>query len=240
MKNTKLTFYCTHFQYGRFEKIVFEIVIDEAIDSLADAKKWLNEDTIIAIYRQYDLDLVFDWIIIRYAKTSENVKNLHEIKRIDGQLIFPEKRTRKPKSESEPTSNYFLTPDQYKKKLDRLAKAKALESGQPVPSPKKEYRSCWIDTSGKTHWVGFALHNEYASNWLEKHDNAVYKKILTAFSRYHYEELEDRGWIKILGWTDPPSFVLPDNITPKQKQTLREYCISQKVAYESWPEILKR
>ena len=47
------------------------------------------------------------------------------------------------------------------------------------------------------------------------------------------------GWVRILGWKDPPVFVLPDNITPKQKQSLREYCLTEKLKYKDFPEVLK-
>lgn len=47
------------------------------------------------------------------------------------------------------------------------------------------------------------------------------------------------GWIRILGWKDPPVFVLPTQINPKQKQSLREYCFSNNVNYQDYPEILK-
>jgi len=237
MKNTKITFFCTQLQQGIFEKIIFEIIIDdENINDLDDAKHWLDDSTIDAIYREFDLDIVFDWVIINVAKTSEACHDIDDIKRIEGRLSFTKKRILKSK---ETSSKYFLSPKEYQAKLNLLAKAKAKEAGLSAPPPKKEYRSCWIDTSGKTHWVGFAMHNEYASDWLERHDNEVYHKIIKSYSKYHYEELENRGWIKILGWTDPPCFVLPDSISPKQKQTLREYCVNQNVVYASWPEILK-
>jgi hypothetical protein len=237
MKNTKLTFYCTQFQQGNFEKIVFDTILEgEDINDLSDAKQWLDNSVIGEIYDEFDLDVVFDWVIINLAKTKERCSPIREIKRIDGKLSFTKKRILKPK---ETSSKYFLSPKEYSAKLTRLAAEKAEAEGKPAPPPKKEYRSCWIDPSGKTHWVGFAMHNEYASDWLERHDNVKYKKILESWGRYHYEELEDQGWLKILGWTDPPQFVLPDRIGPKQKQAIREYCISQKVSYEFWPEILK-
>ena len=180
MKNTKLTFYCTQCQQGIFEKIIFEIVLEGVwFKDLSDAKEWLNDPTIEAIYRDFDLDLVFDWVIMNYAITSEAPRPICDIKRIEGRLSFTQKRVLKPK---ETSSKYFLTPKEYSAKLTLLAKAKAELEGKPAPPPKKEYRSCWIEPSGKTHWVGFAMHNEYAADWLERHDNIKYKKIMESWA----------------------------------------------------------
>ena len=54
-----------------------------------------------------------------------------------------------------------------------------------------------------------------------------------------HEILEILGWVRILGWKDPPSFVLPNKITVKQKQVLRDYCLNNEVPYNAFPEILK-
>jgi len=47
--------------------------------------------------------------------------------------------------------------------------------------------------------------------------------------------LEKRGWTRILGWTDPPSFSLPTHIGPKQKKAIKD-CQSNGVDY---PERIK-
>lgn len=57
--------------------------------------------------------------------------------------------------------------------------------------------------------------------------------------KYNYEILQDKGWARILGWTDPPTFVLPNKITPKIKLALKDYCLASDVAYKDFPEILK-
>jgi len=233
MQNTKIIFYCTHHQYGNFEKIIFETTISNKIDNLHEAKEWLSDKIIESIYNDFDLYIVFDWIIIHYEKTINECNAIHEIKRINGRLTFPINKSKKTKSK------YLLSEEEYNTKCTKLEKKKIDGSTESNDSVKKTYRSCWIDTSGKIHFVGFAMHNEYASNWLEKHDSIQYEKILESWGRYHYEELESRGWIKILGWIDPPCFVLPNRLTPNQKQSLRDYCIAQNVKYDVWPEILK-
>ena len=55
-------------------------------------------------------------------------------------------------------------------------------------------------------------------------------------SKYPYEELESRGWCRILGWTDPPSFVIPKKINPKLKTAIKDYCHNNGVNY---PEEIK-
>jgi len=56
-------------------------------------------------------------------------------------------------------------------------------------------------------------------------------------SRYAYEQLqEDFGWLRILGWSDPPSFVFPLKFTPKQKIAVRDYCMRERIDV---PERLK-
>jgi hypothetical protein len=87
--------------------------------------------------------------------------------------------------------------------------------------------------------VGFACHSEFATEWLEENlGKEEYRKLQLNHSKYPYEHLHDRGWSRILGWTDPPSFVLC-KITPSVKISLREYCIHNSVKYEHWPNELK-
>jgi len=39
------------------------------------------------------------------------------------------------------------------------------------------------------------------------------------------------GWARILGWTDPPTFVLPNKIGPKLMKAIKDYCQSNGVKY---------
>ena len=72
------------------------------------------------------------------------------------------------------------------------------------------------------HEVRFAGHNEFAFQYLintygvdflDKHDREYPHSILT-----------DLGWVRILGWTDPPRFIFPVKLTPKQIRVVKEYC----------------
>ena len=75
--NTKLTFYCTHTQYGNFEKIIFETILSGLpFESISDANEWLDDSKISEIYNDFDLSLVFDWVIINFQETNENVKEV--------------------------------------------------------------------------------------------------------------------------------------------------------------------
>lgn len=92
--NTKLTFYCTHCQYGGFEKVIFETVLDESFEDIQDAKEWVD-DQIPTICDEFDFELVFDWIVINYKKTKEDIQPVTIKKAIKGKLTFPEKKKKK-------------------------------------------------------------------------------------------------------------------------------------------------
>lgn len=218
--NTKLLFYCTHTQHDYFEKVIFETVLAGSIEDNNEAKEWLDLQ-IPSLFDEFDFSLVFDWIVIGYESTDLEVSDTKIIKSIPGYLVFETpKKARKP----------------------RTVKSKTATKSKPEVKPeikRREYQSVWIDISGKTYKVGFANHNEFAGHWLKENDPVLYKHVNNSMGRYFYEALQDKGWIRILGWTDPPNFVLPNRITPNQKNALRDYCVSQKVSYEFFPEILK-
>lgn len=110
----------------------------------------------------------------------------------------------------------------------------ATKSKEPEIIKRRDYQSIWLDRSGKIYSVDFAGHEKFAREYLDEHD------VLLDSGDYAYEVLQEKGWIRVLGWTDPPTFVLPEQqITPKQKTSLREYCQSQNVTYTAMPEILK-
>jgi len=217
--NTKVTFFCTQFQYGEFQKIIFETVISDLFESEYDVRGWLD-DQIPAIHYDFELDLVFDWVVIYSGVTKEDVFDIRIKDSIKGKLDF--KKTRKKSTKS-------------KKVVSTVEKTEV----KPEIKIKKVYPSVWIDPFGESYEVGFAMHNEWAADWLEKNDVEAYKTVNRAFNRYFYEELQDRGWVRILGWSDPPYFVIPDKVGPKLKTALREYCLSADVAYDAFPDILK-
>lgn len=226
--NTKLLFYCTHFQYGTFEKIIFETVLEESFECNNDAKNWLD-DQIPSLCDEFDLSLVFDWIVVGYESTDIEVSDTKIFKTQSGDLVFDE-----PKKQRKPRTTKV-----------KVAKTDVAKTGvkittpvKEIPKVKREYQSVWIDPYGKTYAVRFAGHNDFAAHWLKENDEATYNDVRSSHS-YYYEELEEKGWARILGWTDPPTFVLPETIGVKLKNSIREYCLSQKLSYLDFPEMLK-
>jgi hypothetical protein len=230
--NTRILFYCINLEHGDFTKIVFETVIsDSDIDSTIDAVNWVD-DNISVHYDQFELDCVVDWIVLSYESTDDLPKETEVVKTISGKLVF----------EDDINSHYIklgkLTSEINKLKTETEA-IKKEKAQKEKPRLRKEYPSVWMDSSGEVYEVGFANHNEFAAEWLEENDIEAYRRVLHAHSRYYYEELQDLGWIRILGWSDPPSFVIQKRVTVKQKQSLRDYCLNNEVPYTAFPEILK-
>ena len=99
---------------------------------------------------------------------------------------------------------------------------------------KKDHASVWIEPDGTVHELSFAQHNEFASEWLQER---IGLSKMVHDSRYPYEQLqEDFGWLRVLGWSNPPQFVFPNKLTPKQKQAVRDYCANERIGL---PERLK-
>lgn len=230
--NTKVLFYCTHIHRDGFTKLFFETITDEPIESLDDAIEWMD-DNVSYHYNLFDLDTVIDWFLILHEPTNDNVKETEIIKTVIGHLFFEDTieyqyyRIGKAEMETKAIKTQTKVIKKENEKLKKEAKV------------KKYYESCWIENSGEIHYVNFAEHNEFASDWLEENDYPTWHRITNSIGRYYYEVLQDFGWIRILGWTDPPSFVIPKRITPKQKNALRDYCTGQKLKYEHFPDILK-
>jgi len=112
----------------------------------------------------------------------------------------------------------------------KTQKPKVSKKPKTEKPAKKVYPSVWIDPSGKTYNVGFAEHESWASEWLIKND-PNWKKSKQFDIRYAYEELEKRGWARILGWSDPPSFSLPSVIGGFLKRSIKNYCHNNGVRY---------
>jgi hypothetical protein len=223
--NTKLTFYCTCLRERSFEKLIFEMSTDILCDSIDKADDILDE-YIPEIFNYYGMDIAFDWVILDYREVEEIIP-LNLIESFSGHLTFDDDyhyKLMKLKSE-----NY-----------DLVKEAEAIKASMKKPEEEKQkkYKSVWIDLSGTIYYVGFAEHNNFAEHYLRKNDFNTYKQAQRGGS-YYYTALEQKGWIRILGWTDPPSFSLPGRITPKQKNSLRDYCVGQGLSYQNFPEILK-
>lgn len=219
MKNTKLTFYCTHAEYGEFKKTIFDAVLPGLveIEDIYDARNWVDEE-VSTIYSDFDLDLVFDWVVVDFHKTNDDVKSVNILDTVSGKLVFDDdiiKTVKKPRAKKSKVKEFDTT-----------------------PVKKKTYKSVWIDTLGKSYEVAFACHNDFAAHWLKLNDKAAWKASIDS-NDYYYEILQKRGWCRILGWTSVPTFVLPSDIRPKMKNALRDYCVSNSVEYKDYPEILK-
>ena len=206
---TKLTFFCTHCQYGGFEKVIFETVLDgKPFESIYDAREWVDSK-ISELCDEFDFELVFEWIVMNFEETAEEISPVKIKKTLSGKLVFKGEKTKKVKPK--------LTKTEVKPEIKKI-----------------DYASVWIDPFGKSYKVGIAQHNEFASEWLFEHDKAAYK---TAYhNTYPYEVLQDKGWARILGWTKTPTFVLPTKIGPKLKTAVKDYCLSYGLDF---PERLK-
>jgi hypothetical protein len=216
---TKLTFFCTHCQYGGFEKVIFETVLDgKPFESTYDAREWIDA-RISEFCDDFDFELVFEWVVMNFEETAEEISPVTIKKTLSGKLVFKGEKTKK-----------------VKPKLTKTKKVKV--DPAPIPEPKKvDYASVWIDPFGKSYKVGFACHEEFASDWLRDHDTeTVDRNDRKLFGQYHYEILQDRGWARILGWTKTPTFVLPTKIGPKLKTAVKDYCLSYGLDF---PERLK-
>lgn len=213
--STKINFYCTHVMYGQFIKEIFEVIVDEEIHTVRDADDWLDSN-IDFLYNKFEFDLVFEWVILYAISSLEeptDVKITHSVK---GFLSF-----------EAPEPIKLVSPINEVKELQIETKR------------KREYKSAWITPHGIIYYVGFADHNQWAAHWLKRHDRTLYDHVSDSMGMYYYEALQKEGWARILGWTDPPTFVLPDVITYRMKGALREYCLGQEVPYQGFPEILK-
>lgn len=220
--NKKIKFYILEINHSDIFKHIFTAILSESINN---TKEWLEKLVPLIIY-DLDLDLILDHKIISEEDTTEELVNFRLGETINGKIIF---------DDDIDYQLILLKAENY----DLFKKAGLIKYPEPAIEVRKEYESCWIDLFGNKYLVTLGNHNTFASDWLEENDYSVWRKITESFSRYHYEELEDRGWIRILGWKDPPVFVLPNNITPKQKVSLREYCIKNELKYKDFPEILK-
>jgi len=225
--NTKINFYCTCLNDLSFEKHIFQVVTEGVLDYM-DCKDWLDE-MIPIICEEFELSLVFDWVVLfDYEEVEVDTTDVQLVDIIPGKLIFEDDTDQRIliiKAE-----NYELL-----KEINKLKEPIVKE----IPA-KRDYESVWIGIDGKTYIVGFACHEEWATEYLQKHNPEFFDEYGIKNSRgYSYDILYDLGWIRILGWKDPPLFVIPDMITPKQKISLREYCIKNSLRYADFPEILK-
>lgn len=227
--NTKILFYCTNVSHDGFTKIVFETILSgDSIHSISDANDWVD-DNISKHYDDFDLEFVLDWFVLLFEHTDAEPKETEIIKTVTGKLIF------------EDETDYFYyelgkivhEKNEIKREIKKLKKE--VKDNKEKTNKKKTYPSVWIEPSGEVHEVGFAGHNQFASEWLKENEPDIYENS----SYYFYEDLQNLGWIRILGWNDPPNFVIIGRVTPKQRNALKSYCLSNDVPYHAFPEVLK-
>lgn len=216
---------------------------------IVDLHDWLDH-RISFLCDLFDFSLCFDWVVIHSKKTKEPVSRFTILQSIVGKLNFDPPKVKEIETRIEEVTADVINLKnetiallkkqiETRKRISELdaAKIKRLESQIATPA-KKENRSCWIDKHGNTHYVGFAKHEEFASDWFEENEPEKFTRE-ERDGRYFYEMLEEKGWIKVVGWSNPVCFVITKNPTVKQKQALREYCMSEEIPYKDYPEILK-
>lgn len=239
--NTKITFSCANVTSSGIRKIIFEAITDE--DIIDDAIGWVDNN-VDYHYNEFDLDFVLEWNVVSCVETEEDVKDSEIINTINGHLFFEDSidwsyyRIGKAKFETSLIKKET-------RKIKKETKILNENTNRLQPPRKKDYPSVWIDNIGETHYLNFAEHESFASDWLKENEPEIFE-LKYSFNRetkyalkYAYEILQDLGWIRILGWADPPNFVITNRVTPKQKQALKDYCLNNKVPYHAFPEILK-
>lgn len=222
MKNTKFTFYITYISYGSISKAIFECVISgHPFKNSYDAREYIS-DNIKELMDIVDTDCVLDHIVIDFTPTYEITHTFKLIKEKKCVLVTK--------------SEYNDLIETYQKYIKLLKENTSLlkqianntyEKIKTIDKVKKEYPSCWISPSGTVHRVGHACHNDFAHEWLLKNGWTLAQ--LCDTREYPYEILIKEGWLKIMGWSDPPNFYFPPKRTPKQIKAVKDYCQSNSV-----------
>ena len=233
MKNTKISFYWTVLDSREFSKIIFSCIVPEKFNNIHEVKDWEVNNT-LRIFHIFDFNIVFDHVIINYEETDEEIYDVKIEKQIRGKLIFNDEIF-----DTQKIINLYKEQiNLYKEQVEILNKTikKTKRKIESIQKIKKEYPSLWIEPDGSKHVVGTACHNEFAFEWLDQqgyYDNRKYHDN----NKYDYEILQDEfRWCRILGWTNPPQFVIPKKITPKMMNSIRDYCHTYGIQY---PEEIK-
>lgn len=212
-KNTDFTFYWTGLSDDRdFVKVIFRVVLEgEPFEDNFDARDWMSDNS-DEIFDIGYFTMAFDHVVISFHATDKEPSDIKVVKTIKGRLVF---------DDDDETETFLNAYDDSKDiPLEPIEKTKEKKK------ERKEYPSIWLDPYGKRYNVGFAQHNEFAADWLRENDRDAWKKADDSFGKYYYEILEEKGWVRILGWTDPPTFSLPSKIGPKLKKAIKDYCIN--------------
>lgn len=261
--NTRVLFYWTSAANDGFYKTVFHTVLPGTpFESLDDVNEWEEQET-DRIYREFDFHLVFDHVVLGYEETSKEPFDVEVLESTRGHLVFGPTVTSTREQDYREKVQDDREKDLDERELQLLKNETAVlkKEGEVIrketavlekegevlrkeldvlkPKEKREYESCWVSPVGKVYQVGFAQHNEWAAEYLQENLPDEYTKSLNSFNKYFYESLQDLGWCRVLGWTDPPTFVFAQNPTRAVKEALKEYCYRNKVDYSGWPEELK-
>lgn len=210
MKNTRFVFYITCLSYNKFEKVIFHCVLKgQPFECQRDAQEWIS-DHIFELMDLCNTSTVFDHVIVDYRLDDAAPFEPKILETHAGRLVFADEDLLKPSYEPEPFNA-------------KVRKTKE-KPNEELKSENRVYPSCWIDPGGKFYFVGFAEHDEFAHRYLCEED-PDYNGCNDGYG-YDYEVLEGRGWIRILGWTDPPTFSMPERPTPMQRKAVKDYCQS--------------
>lgn len=242
--NTKIAFYLTGFSGRDIIKNVYECITDNDIYDTSDAQDFIDTQ-LTKILDDSNISICFDCVILYVKKTTIKKPSISLIKTVYGVLSFPVRRKqRNVKSKA----NNNIIPDEQdsidylQKQIDALTALKLESKTIELETVKikleiakiqnenltkelnksKDYRSCYIKPNGEIIYVGFAQHESWASEYLQEREGDDWMDFKDG--NYSYVILENEGWVRILGWTDPPTFSLPEHITPKQKRSIKEYC----------------
>lgn len=237
--NTKIVFYITGIINRQFIKNVYEVIV---INEFSD---WVD-DNISSIFNEEGFEFILDTVLLLQKSTNKECQSLTLIKSIPGELTFKQKRPKTIKLKQITQSinlDNDKSPEEILNKLNHELDLLTLQKetldikketlkvqldllrdriNKETYKLKKDYDSCWIQPNGKVIKLGFAQHNEWAHDYLDERDGRGWFKHRSA-----YEVLQDEGWVRVLGWTDPPTWCIPMHITPKQRVAIREYCQSQ-------------
>ena len=213
--NTKLKFYITFFGGHNFRKSLFECVVAQEMTSDDDVNDWLDNN-MLTIMDVANAETVFDRVILSFKPVKIKKIGIKEVETLFGRLIFIDEETKDlNKTISLLRENASL--------LEENARQVKIIEKLDEQRVRKTYPSCWVEPNGTVHTVGFGGHSKFASEYL------LNDRTLSDYpnsDKYAHQILEDMGWIRILGWKDPPEFHFNPNSkkTPKQIKAVKEYC----------------
>lgn len=215
--NYEIKFYIIGMGYGAFERLNYSVVLSK--DSFDDkpteheALYYLESYNIISdLQNTLDYSSYWDFDVTRVINTTQKPTQPVLLSSENGKLIFSDDLKRIKDTVAKETRELIA-------KEAKREEAKKEE----VKVERKVYPSIWMEPNGTIHQVGFAQHNEWAHEYFEKRDGIDHYQP-KRWGGYAYEDLQDEGWIRVLGWTDPPTWSFPKTITSLQRRAIKGYC----------------